>query len=323
MRAPEFWKHEGLAAFCLTPAAILWGMATGLRRRIARPSKASAPVLCVGNLVAGGAGKTPLALSFAHHLLDLGRQPHFLTRGYGGRESGPLRVDPERHDARDVGDEALLLAAVAPTWVAHHRPRGAIAAATEGADVIIMDDGYQNLTLAKDISVLAIDGGYGFGNRRVMPSGPLREPLVGGLRRADAAIVIGTDATGACNGVVHYTKVFTAALVPQDVGNIAGERVFAFAGIGRPEKFYATLRLMGCTVAETRNFSDHHPYTSREIMRLCDDAAAMGAVPVTTEKDYVRLPPAARDMIKVLPVSLEWDDPSAPGQILEAILDNG
>lgn len=322
MRAPEFWKREGLASFCLTPVAILWGMAVGIRQRMAHPAKASVPILCIGNLVVGGAGKTPLALAFARHLLALGRHPHFLTRGYGGRESGPLQVDPARHGVRDVGDEALQLAAVAPTWVSHDRPRGAMAAAAAGADIIVMDDGYQNHALAKDISVLAVDGGYGFGNRQIMPAGPLRESLVRGLRRADAAVVIGTDATGACNGIINYTRVFKAALLPRPDNDVAGETVFAFAGIGRPDKFYATLRLIGCTVAGTRDFSDHHNYSPQEIMKLCEDAAAKGAIPVTTEKDYVRLPPDARDMIKVLPVALEWDDPSAPDQILGAILDN-
>jgi tetraacyldisaccharide 4'-kinase len=323
MHAPDFWKSEGLASFCLTPIAALWRLAATVRPIITHPTRVSVPVLCIGNLVVGGAGKTPLALAFAHHLLDLGHSPHFLTRGYGGRESGPLQVDPAVHGPRDVGDESLLLAAVAPTWVAHDRPSGGRAAAASGADIIIMDDGFQNPTLAKDLSVLAVDGGYGFGNRHVIPAGPLRESLVGGLRRADAAVVIGTDATGACNGIINYCPVFKAILVPRPNDDITGKKVFAFAGIGRPEKFYATLRLMGCTVVGTRNFADHHNFSAEEIMRLCETAVELDAIPVTTEKDYVRLPSEARDMIKCLPVALEWEDPSAPTQILKAILGNG
>jgi tetraacyldisaccharide 4'-kinase len=297
-------------------------MGAALRGLLIRPTTASVPVLCIGNLVAGGAGKTPLALAFARHLQAHGRTPHFLTRGYGGREAGPLQVDPKIHSVHDVGDEALLLAAVAPTWIAHNRPKGAAAATAAGADIIVMDDGYQNPSLAKDLSVLAVDGGYGFGNRRVMPAGPLRESLVGGLRRADAAVVIGTDATGALNGIINYSRVFKAALQPYPENDVAGETVFAFAGIGRPDKFYATLRLMGCKVSGTRDFSDHHNYNSAEIMRLCEDAAAAGALLVTTEKDFVRLPLEAHHRVKVVPVTLEWDDPSAPDQILEVILDN-
>lgn len=323
MRAPEFWKTDNLASFCLMPASILWRVAASVRRRVTHPAKAPVPILCVGNLVAGGAGKTPLALNFAAHLQSLGWNPHFLTRGYGGRESGPLQVDRNRHNVHDVGDEPLLLAAAAPTWIAHDRPNGAAAAAAAGADIIVMDDGYQNPTIAKDLSVLAVDGGYGFGNRRVMPSGPLRESLVSGLLRADAAVVIGTDATGSCNGIANYCPVFKAVLVPQPKDDMVGETVFAFAGIGRPEKFYATLRQVGCKVVGTRNFSDHHNYSPTEIMRLCEDAAAMDAIPVTTEKDHIRLPTEARDMVKVLPVALEWEDPTAPDKILEALLDNG
>lgn len=323
MRAPDFWKSQNFAAFCLTPAASLWCAATTMRRHITHPSEASVPVLCVGNLVVGGAGKTPLALAFARHLRSRGRNPHFLTRGYGGRESGPLQIDLARHGVVDVGDEPLLLAAVAPTWVSHDRTRGASAAAAAGADIIVMDDGYQNPTLLKNLSVLAVDGGYGFGNRKVMPAGPLREPLVGGLRRADAAVVIGTDATGACNGIANYCPVFKARLAPEAENDIAGKTVFAFAGIGRPEKFYATLRLIGCTIVGTRDFSDHYRYRPDDIIRLCEDAAALDAMPVTTEKDHVRLPLEARDMVRVLPVALEWEDPTAPDQILGDLLDNG
>ena len=323
MRAPKFWKDDNGLSQLMVPLAIVWNAVTKARMGLASPWRAPVPVICVGNLVVGGAGKTPLALALARHLIAAGHNPHFLSRGYGGREYGPVQVDLQRHNARAVGDEPLLLAAVAPTWVASNRPAGARRACAAGADVIIMDDGFQNPSLAKDISVLAVDGGYGFGNHRVMPAGPLRERLSSGLLRADAAVVIGTDATGALNGIQNYCPVHKAHLTPCPDATIAGKPVFAFAGIGRPEKFYATLRQIGCKVVATKDFPDHHRYTRKQIIRLCEDAAARGAIAVTTEKDHVRLPDSAKTMVHALRVELEWAALGAPGQILEKISIHG
>ena len=320
---PRFWDDNNGLSQLLVPLAVVWNAITKVRMGLGTPWRAPVPVICVGNLVLGGAGKTPLAITLARHLIATGHTPHFLSRGYGGREPGPVQVDPQNHDASAVGDEPLLLAAVAPTWVARNRPAGARMACAAGADVIIMDDGFQNPSLAKDISVLAIDGGYGFGNHRVMPAGPLRERLGTGLWRADAAVVIGSDATGALNGIQHYCPVHKAHLTPCPDDAIAGKRVFAFAGIGRPEKFYATLRQIGCTVTATKDFPDHHPYTPDQIIQLCEDAAALDAIPVTTEKDYVRLPDDTKTMIHVLRVELKWTDPAAANQILEKISSDG
>ncbi|MDA0652265.1 MAG: tetraacyldisaccharide 4'-kinase [Proteobacteria bacterium] len=323
MPHPKFWRDDNGLSQLLLPLAIVWNAVTRIRMGLGTAWRAPVPVVCVGNLVVGGAGKTPLAIALARHLIATGHTPHFLSRGYGGRERGPVQVDLQHHDANAVGDEPLLLAAVAPTWVARNRPAGARMACAAGADVIVMDDGFQNPTLAKDISVLAIDGGYGFGNHRVMPAGPLRERLSSGLWRADAAVVIGTDATGALNGIRHYCAVHKAHFTPYPDDAIAGKRVFAFAGIGRPEKFYATLRQIGCTLAATKDFPDHHFYTAGQIMTLCEDAAALDAIPVTTEKDYVRLSDDAKAMIHVLRVELEWADMSSLDQILNKISSDG
>lgn len=323
MRTPKFWSDDNGLSELLVPAAFVWNAATRARMALRKPWRAPVPVVCVGNLVVGGAGKTPLAIALARHLIATDRNPHFLSRGYGGREYGPIQVDLQHHDARQVGDEPLLLAAVAPTWVASNRPAGARMACAAGADLIIMDDGFQNPSLAKDISVLAVDGGYGFGNRRVMPAGPLRERLSSGLARADAAVVIGTDATGALNGIQHYCPVHKAHLMPYPDYAITGKSVFAFAGIGRPEKFYATLRQIGCTVVATKDFPDHHRYAPQQIMQLCEKAAALGAIPVTTEKDYVRLPDEAKAMVHALRVELEWADPKALDQIFQKITGDG
>jgi tetraacyldisaccharide 4'-kinase len=319
MLSPKHWSSDSGLSQILLPFAFVWNAVTRARLRLVKPWRAPVPVICVGNLVAGGAGKTPLSMALARHLIGNGRNPHFLTRGYGGQAKGPRQVDLARDDAAAVGDEPLLLASIAPTWVARDRPAGARAACAAGADLLIMDDGFQNPSLAKDIGVLAIDGGYGFGNHRVMPAGPLRERLPTGLSRANAAVVIGTDATGALNGVRHYCPVHKAHMSPHHDDAIAGKRVFAFAGIGRPEKFYATLRHMGCTVAATKDYPDHHPYADDEIERLCEEASTLNAIPVTTEKDYVRLSDKAKSRIHVLRVELEWADPKSPRQILAKI----
>lgn len=318
MRAPEFWRADGVAARALTPLA--WAYAAGgdMRRRLARPRMVAAPVICVGNLVAGGAGKTPVALSLGTAAVELGHNPHFLTRGYGGRITGPQRIDPARHTAADAGDEPLLLAAVAPTWVAQDRAAAADAAVAAGAALLIMDDGHQNPSLQKDLSLVVIDGDYGLGNGRVMPAGPLREPPADGLARADVVVMIGDDRHGIAANAARWVPVMRARLSPTEWSKrFAGEAVLGFAGIGRPEKFFATLRALGCRVVGEQGFADHHPYSADEIMRLVERAAALGATPVTTAKDHVRLPPEARAMIEVIEVTLDWADADAPAQLIE------
>ena len=318
MLAPKFWSTQNRISGVLTPLAFLWKIAAQTRQSLLTPWRSSVPVICVGNIVVGGAGKTPLAIALAKYLISQNYTPHFLTRGYGGSEYGPLYVDPQQHIAQQVGDEALMLAAVAPTWVSKNRATGAKRAIAQAADVLIMDDGFQNTSLYKNISLLAVDGGYGFGNKRVMPAGPLREGLVDGLSRADMAIVTGADETDVIHRIQSYCPAYTAFLSPQPNVAVDGKSVFAFAGIGRPEKFYATLRNIGCNVKGTKNFPDHHRFTSDQIMWICDRATELDAVPVTTEKDYVRLPDDVKSKIEFLQISLEWDDPSIPNQIVEA-----
>lgn len=321
MQAPEFWSRPGHPlATLLAPLGELYRFGTVIRRGWTRPAQAPVPVVCVGNLVVGGAGKTPVAMAVAAALLEAGVAVHLLSRGYGGRLRGPVRVVPERHTARDVGDEALLLAAVAPSWVSRDRRTGAAAAIAGGAELIVMDDGFQNPTLRKDLSLLVIDSGYGFGNRRLIPAGPLREPIAAGLRRAQALVLLdGAGSTATVSG--GGTPVLAARLVPDEAAlALAGTRVFAFAGIGRPEKFFATLAEIGCTVVATRSFSDHHPYRPEEIMAICEQANVADARPVTTAKDAVRLPPEARAMVTVVNVSLSWHDPEALVRLLRGLI---
>jgi tetraacyldisaccharide 4'-kinase len=316
MRSPEFWyRPAGVAALLLTPFGWIYRVASAVRQCLSHPVRADVPVVCIGNLVAGGAGKTPISLAVAALLRD--RQPHFLTRGYGGRLTGPVLVDPQRHSVDDVGDEALLLAAAAPTWLAHDRVAGARAAAEASAGVIVMDDGFQNPHLAKDISLIVIDGQAGLGNGLLMPAGPLREPPARGLRRAQGVVMIGADRHRIGPGLPTGLPCFAARLTPtNDARTLAGQRVVAFAGIGRPEKFFATLDELGCIVSLRRPFPDHHRFTDTEFDLLVREAATHAATLATTAKDAVRLSAAQRARVRVVDVTLSWDDEASVRRLL-------
>jgi tetraacyldisaccharide 4'-kinase len=330
MREPAFWWREaGLAAGLLAPLAALYG-AVASARLAQRGARAAAPVICIGNPTIGGAGKTPLTLTVARLLKAAGETPILLSRGYGGRLAGPLRVDPARHRAADVGDEPLLLARIAPTFVARDRIKGAEAAVAAGASVIVMDDGFQNPSLQKNFSVLVVDGRRGIGNGRVVPAGPLRAPLTAQLMRADALVVVGTSNAGA--GVAAAARdrgvpVFHAGLAPDAAvaAALAGARVLAFAGIGDPEKLFETLTAAGIAVAATRNFPDHHRYTGAEARMLCEAADREALMLVTTEKDLVRMQgdagvAALAARARALPVTFTLADPEAFLRLLRARL---
>jgi len=311
MRAPEFWSAPpGFAAGLLAPAGVAWAAAAALRRGLARPYRAPVPVICVGNLVAGGSGKTPVVLSLAARLRQRGTDVQVVTRGYRGRLAGPVSVDPQVHDASAVGDEALLLAAVAPTWVARDRPAGIRAACEAGAELILLDDGLQNPGFAKNLSLLAVDARYGFGNGRVIPAGPLREPIEAGLGRSDAVVLIG-DGPAPAELRHSALPLLPAQLAPVAGERFAGRRVVAFAGIGRPAKFFATLHALGAAVVAAKPFPDHHRFSAPELAALRRDADAADAMLVTTAKDWVRLPAAERDGIEILAVELRWREPAA------------
>ncbi len=305
MREPDFWKRDAnpWPARALLPVAGIYAVATVMRRWRHRPYRPPVPVVVAGGLTLGGSGKTPLALALAERLSA--RRPHFVTRGYGGRTRGPLAVDPSRHSAAEVGDEPLLLARSAPTWVARDRAAGARAAVAAGAGLIILDDGFQNPFLAKDLALLSIDGEGGLGNGHVFPGGPLREPLACALRRAAAVVRIGDDLVGVERLVRGRRPIIGARLVPTpEAASIAGQRVFAFTGIGRPEKFFASLRATGADLVTTRAFPDHHPYTAVEAANLLSEAKQANALPVTTAKDQVRLPRAVQGHVTVFSVRL-------------------
>ncbi|WP_408870004.1 tetraacyldisaccharide 4'-kinase [Elioraea sp.] len=310
MRAPGFWLPGGggLAPFLLTPVSALYARATA--RRVARAGwTAPVPVICCGNVTAGGAGKTTVALDLIARLAAAGVGAHALLRGYGGSARGPLRVDPARHDSRVVGDEALLLADLAPTWVGADRAETARRAVADGAGAIVMDDGLQNPTLEKTLALLVIDGTFGFGNGRVIPSGPLREPVAAAAARAHAAVLIGDDETGATRLLPDHLPVLRARLVPgPGTSSLAGRPVLAFAGIANPRKFFDTLAEAGAIIVGRQTFADHYPYDDADIALILAEAEKLAAVPVTTRKDIVRVPPRFRDGIAVAGIGLAWED---------------
>jgi tetraacyldisaccharide 4'-kinase len=321
VRDPAFWwtppDAAGFAALCLAPVAAIYGAVAASRMR--RPgARAGVPVICVGNFTLGGAGKTPLAISLARMLAQTGANPVVLSRGYGGSLAGPVRVDPARHTAADVGDEPLLLARAAATVVARDRAAGAAAAVDAGASVVIMDDGLQNPALTKDLAIAVVDGPRGLGNGRVFPAGPLRAPLAAQLPRVDALMVIG-DAAGAREVIAAASargaRVFYGRLEPDRaaLAALGGRKALAFAGIGNPEKFFATLAGAGIDAPVRRGFPDHHRYSAADAAALVAQADRDGLALLTTEKDLARMAgdprlAALAARAKALPVALALHD---------------
>jgi tetraacyldisaccharide 4'-kinase len=317
VKAPDFWAENGIAPRLLQPFGLMIQAGAAIRRRVTTPHMMDIPVICVGNLVVGGAGKTPVALALASVLRQGRATVAFLSRGHGGRLDGPIKVDPSVHVAVDVGDEALLLAESAPTWVSRDRAKGAVAARAGGAGLIIMDDGFQNPGLHKTFSLVVVDGAVGFGNRRVLPAGPLREPVESGLARADGVILIGEDRTGAAASLPAELPLLRARIVPRPSNRLpAGARVLGFAGIGRPAKFHESLKELGLDVTGFQGFPDHHVFTKAEIQALLDRARVEEAIVVTTAKDHVRLPEADRSRIERLDITLNWQDEAALSALL-------
>ncbi|PRY92797.1 lipid-A-disaccharide kinase [Hasllibacter halocynthiae] len=322
MKAPGFWSRGGRLPAFLSPLGALYAAATA--RRVARGGRRlGVPVVCVGNLSVGGTGKTPVVMSLIERVKALGLEPQVVSRGYGGTLEGPVWVDPARHDASEAGDEPLLMAPFAPVWVAKDRGAGAEAAEAAGAETIILDDGFQSADPARDLQIVVIDAEAGFGNGRVFPAGPLREPVAAGLARADLVVLIGPEHARKAfrQANVLPKPVVDAELAPLETGmDWTGIRVLAFAGIGRPAKFFATLRGLGAEIVEAVPLGDHQPLPLPLLRRLTERAARLDARLVCTEKDAVRLPPGARASILVVPVRLRAPDWSALDDALARIL---
>lgn len=324
MRPPEFWKADvsgrdsaGMLRALLTPVSWAYAAVAAHRYRNTITRHASVPVVCIGNLTVGGAGKTPLTRALR---AKLGPNAHTLSRGYGGRVEGPLRVTPDM-DAREVGDEPLLHAHDGPAWVARDRYAGALAAAQAGAQAIIMDDGFQNAALGKDLSLIAVDPQFGIGNGEVFPAGPLRERLDDGLGRADAIVMLHNtagDAPVEHEWLSDFTKpILHAALKP--LSEVPHGKLVAFAGLARPEKFFDTLTSLGGEVTEAVPFDDHHLYAEEDLSVLAQIAEERGAQLITTEKDAARLSSEWRMRVAVLPVTAHFADEAALDALLEPI----
>ena len=330
MREPAFWyRPASWKSHLLKPLAALYG-AVAAQRLTRKGLNAGIPVLCVGNYHGGGAGKTPTVLALAGLLRELGETPVVLSRGYRGRLRGPVRVDAARHSAADVGDEPLMLAQSVPVVVSRKRADGVALARSLAASVILMDDGFQNPAVAKDASLIVVDSARGIGNAQVMPSGPLRAPLAAQIARTDALVVIGdgSAADGVAGSIARQGKPVLRARFKPDERSLAalrGKRVLAFAGIGDPERFFATLRDSGVDVASTRIFADHHPLNPDEVASLVAEAESNDLALVTTEKDLARLrtpeglPDWARAVVP-LKVALEFDDAAALRKFVSAQL---
>lgn len=321
MRTPQFWYpasagSTGPLPWLLAPLALCYLIAGWLRRCFARPYRAPVPVICVGNLTAGGAGKTPVALALAAKIQVTGIRVHFLTRGFGGSLAGPVRVDQNLHTAKQVGDEALLLARLSPCWVARNRKQGAQAAMAAGAELLILDDGHQNPQLHKDLSLVLVDAARGFGNGWVIPSGPLRETVAAGIARADAVLYIGEGGDFPDSGKPQL-RAMRRLRAPQAVH---GERLFAFCGIGAPQQFFDMLQKAGAHLAGTRAFPDHHPFTDDDVRQIISVAEKSNAVPVTTEKDWVRLPAAFSKRITAIGMDIQFSDEAALMRLVEPVL---
>ena len=328
MKAPHFWNYrtgpEAKTALrtVLRPLGWLYAKAAAHRLETADPIDPGVPVICVGNATLGGTGKTPVVSYLLHSMQRLGVQAHGLSRGYGGREKGPLAVDPD-HTALDVGDEPLLLRRHGPVWVAAGRDEGALTAVSNGAKVIIMDDGHQNPSVEKTLSLLVVDAEVGFGNGCVFPAGPLRENLGAALERTDAVILmkpsLDYQISETLRAQLKGQVVIPAYLAPRI--KAPKGKLYAFAGIGRPAKFFDSLKRAGANVVETNSFADHYKYKDSDIESLFLLASEMEAGLITTEKDYVRLPKGYRKGVQIWPVSVVFEDELTLRRLLHPIIE--
>ncbi|MBX9576313.1 MAG: tetraacyldisaccharide 4'-kinase [Caulobacteraceae bacterium] len=332
LNTPRWWyrrdrKHGTLLRMLLTPLGWIWAGATARRIAGATPVDAGAPVISVGNLTVGGSGKTPVAMEALRLLRAAGVEAQSLSRGYGGRLEGPARVDPATHSAADVGDEPLMIAATAPAWISRDRVAGARAATAAGAEALVLDDAHQNPALKQALSLVVVDGEtrdeeWPFGDGSVFPAGPMREPLKIGLARADAVIVLlPTDVAEVDPELMEVfgsLPVFVARLAPE--GPPPGGPQVGFAGIAKPWKVERSLKAAGCDLVDFAPFPDHAAYSEGELKALADRAAVFDAGLVTTEKDWVRLPPEWRGRVTRWPVRARFDDEAGFAALLKAAI---
>ena len=326
IKTPEFWNHRGVLSILLWPLSLIWALGTEMRNSFAKQNKTALPVICIGNLTAGGTGKTPVTAFLYDSLRDAGYRPAILIRGYGAVITTPLWVKPTEHTLDDAGDEALMLAENRDVLVAPDRVAGAaVISRRDEHDVILMDDGMQNPFIAKTLSIGIFDGSVGIGNGFMIPAGPLRVSLMSGVKQMDIALINGEDETNISAKLPKELIKFNVSLLPDQatIEALGDKPVLAFAGIGQPKRFFATIRKAGCNLAHYLAFADHHPYSETDLVRLQEDSMRLGAQLITTQKDWVRLPAEWRDRVIALPVAVSLDDDGHLMRHVKAAINSG
>ena len=324
LKAPKFWylKRDSFLSNSLYPFSLLFRLGTKIRNLVSREKKTKIPIICVGNIVIGGAGKTPVALKIGNMLIKAGYKPHFVSKGYGGLEKNNTLVN-DWHSPKSVGDEPLLLSEIAPTWIGLDRNKSFQLASENGADCIVMDDGFQNPTLQKDFSIVVINGEQGFGNKRVIPSGPLRESINRGLSRTNLVITIGDISDTVRDKIPKHIPLIAANFrIKEDNMILKGQTVTAFAGIAYPEKFFNSLKLLKTNIVDKISYSDHYIYNENDLLYLAEIANKNKSILVTTKKDIVRIPKNFRSLVKTIDGFIELDDEKLLLEILTNLIEN-
>ena len=323
LKSPKFWKEKDSKISCaLSPIAKLYGFITSVKVNRVTPEKSSVPVVCVGNVVLGGSGKTPTVELVCNILKNNSYIPHILTGGYGGYLKNVVKVDRSMHSYLQVGDEALLSASVAPTWVGKNRIKSAKAAVLSGANILVMDDGFQNNSLDKDFKILVVDSKQGFGNEYLFPAGPLRETVESGIKKSDVVLIVGEKNSDIEHRIKQFNSnipIFYAKLEVVEQAAVANNRVIGFCGLGYPDKFKKTLVDCGYEVVDFIEFSDHHPYTITEIQKLIKASKAVNATLITTKKDFVKIPDVFKSEVSVVGIKLSLLDSEFETLLLEKL----
>ena len=324
LKAPKFWyyKRDSFLSNSLYPLSLIFRLGTKIRNLISKERQSKLPVICVGNIVIGGAGKTPVALKIGNMLKKAGYNPHFVSKGYGGLEKNNTLVK-DWHSPVSVGDEPLLLSEIAPTWIGLDRNKSFELAREQGANCIVMDDGFQNPTLQKDFSIIVINSEQGFGNKRVIPSGPLRESINRGLSRTNLVITIGDISKSVKYKIPKHIPIIEANFkIKEDDFMLKGQRVTAFAGIAYPEKFFNSLKLVKANIVDKISYSDHHIYSENDLLNLAETANKNKSILVTTKKDMVRIPKAFRSLVRTIDGFIQFDDEKLLLEILTNLVEN-
>jgi len=324
LKAPKFWylKRDSLLSNTLYPFSLLFRLGTKIKNLISIERKTKLPIICIGNIVIGGAGKTPVALKIGSMLKKAGYNPHFVSKGYGGIEKNNTLVK-DWHSPKSVGDEPLLLSEIAPTWIGLDRNKSFKLANDHGADCIVMDDGFQNPTLQKDFSIVVINSEQGFGNKRVIPSGPLRESINRGLSRTNLVITIGDISETVRDKIPKHIPLIGANFkIKEDDLTLKGQRITAFAGIAYPEKFFNSLKIIKANIVDKISYSDHHIYSENDLLYLAEIANKNKSILVTTKKDMVRIPKSFRSLVRTIDGFIQLNDEKLLLEILTNLIEN-